>query len=162
MKRFAACVVAFLFLAPFALAQEPQQAAKEMPAAMLALVVTDSRGNHVRSLSKDDFHISIGGVPVGFETFAERGAGGAPAGEIRRIAVLFDGSTLSPGARRRFLRRSLWLLLPMWCAGGAYVGRDVVFCYARGLSFAAAATIGILIALAILSAANQIGRRSVR
>ena len=81
MKRFAACVVAFLFLAPFALAQEPQQAAKEMPAAMLALVVTDSRGNHVRSLSKDDFHISIGGVPVGFETFAERGAGGAPAGD---------------------------------------------------------------------------------
>lgn len=65
-------------------------------------------------------------------------------------------------ARRRFLRRSLWLLLPIWCAGGAYVGRDVVFCYARGLSFAAAATMGILMALVILSAANQIGRRSVR
>ena len=63
---------------------------------------------------------------------------------------------------RRFLRRSLWLLLPIWCAGGAYVGRNVLGCYARGLSFAAAVMIGVLLALAVLTAANQIGRRSVR
>lgn len=63
---------------------------------------------------------------------------------------------------RTWLRRSLWLLLPIWCAGGAYVGRNVLACYARGLSFAAATMIGILLALAILTAANQIGRRSVR
>lgn len=114
MKRFAACIVAVLSVAPIAFAQEPLPAPKESPAAMLALVVTDSNGNHVPSLSKDDVQLSIGGVPVDLEKFAERGAGGAPAGEMRRIAVLFDVVTLSTGARRQaadalhgFLARTL-------------------------------------------------------
>lgn len=75
---------------------------------------------------------------------------GRSAGPDRRVGL------------RRFLRRSLWLLLPIWCAGGAYAGRELLTCYARGVAYAAAAMIGILMALAILSAANQIGRRSVR
>ena len=79
--------------------------------------------------------------------------------------ALGRGRSVAPDRRaglRRFLRRSLWLLLPIWCAGGAYVGRDVLACYARGASFAVAVMIGLVMALAILSAANQIGRRSVR
>jgi VWFA-related protein len=101
MKRFAAFVLAVLSIAPFAFAQGPQPAQKEPPLAMLALVITDSKGNHVRSLSRDDVQVAIGGVPVDVRKFVERGAGGAPAGETRRIAVLFDVATLSAGARQQ-------------------------------------------------------------
>ena len=61
MKRFAACVLAAVFVSSIALAQQP---AKEGPAAMLSVVVTDARGNHVQSLTKDDFQLSLGGKPV--------------------------------------------------------------------------------------------------
>src|SRR5437773_3227664 len=91
MKRFAACVVA-LSVVPMVFAQEATttRAVKEPPAAMLSLVVTDSHGNHIPSLSKDDFQVSIGGTPLDLAKFSERGAAGAYAGEMRRIAVLFD------------------------------------------------------------------------
>ena len=101
MKRFAACVVAVLSIAPFAFAQGPQPAQKEGPLAMLALVVTDSKGNHIRSLSRDDIQVSIGGVPVDIRRLVERGAAGVPAGETRRVAVLFDVATLSAGTRQQ-------------------------------------------------------------
>ncbi|MEO8740407.1 MAG: hypothetical protein ABI537_11990 [Casimicrobiaceae bacterium] len=99
---------------------------------------------------------------------------GALAGTLTDIVLLAlvaaspalgRGRSVGPDRRvglRRFLRRSLWLLLPIWCVGGAYTGREFLTCYARGGAYAAVAMIGILIALAILSAANQIGRRSVR
>ncbi|MEA2236483.1 MAG: hypothetical protein QOC81_1207 [Thermoanaerobaculia bacterium] len=103
MKRFISLVVVVVLLSlpSIAIAQEPQPQRREGPAAMLALVVTDSKGRHVPSLSKDDVQLAIGGVPVDLVKFAERGVGGAPAGEMRRIAVLFDVSSLSMGARRQ-------------------------------------------------------------
>ncbi|HSY51540.1 MAG TPA: VWA domain-containing protein [Thermoanaerobaculia bacterium] len=114
MKRFAACVVAVLFAIPIASGQEAAPPAKEPPLAMLSLVVTDSRGNHIPALKQDDFQLSIGGTPVDVEKFSERGAAGVPAGEMRRIVILFDGTTLSGGARRQaaealhgFLTRAL-------------------------------------------------------
>src|SRR3954449_10235053 len=95
MKRFDALVaIVLLFVSSLAIAQEPRTQTSEMPAAMLALVVTDSKGAHVPSLSKDDVELSIGGVPVDVATFAERGASGAPAREVRRIAVLFEVGSL--------------------------------------------------------------------
>jgi VWFA-related protein len=113
MKRFAACVVAVLFAIPMASEQEAPPA-KEPPLAMLSLVVTDSRGNHIPSLKQDDFQLSIGGTSVDVEKFSERGAAGVPVAEMRRIVVLFDGTTLSGGARRQaaealhgFLTRAL-------------------------------------------------------
>src|SRR5437588_6772216 len=108
MKRLAASVVAFLSFVSIGFAQS----AKESPQAMLSLVVTDSRGNHIPSLARSDFQVSIGGTPVDVEKFSERGGGAA--GEMRRIAVFFDGTTLSPAARRQavdavhgFLARAL-------------------------------------------------------
>src|SRR5207237_374612 len=104
MKRLALLVVIVVLLASVsaALAQSPAPPIpKNAPAAMLSLVVTDSKGHHVPSLSKDDVQLSIGGVPVELAKFIERGAGGAPAGEMRRIAVLFDVASLSAGARRQ-------------------------------------------------------------
>src|SRR5438105_2037330 len=68
MKRLAASVVAFLSLVSIGVAQER---AKESPQAMLSLVVTDSRGNHIPSLAKSDFQVSIGGTPVDVEKFSE-------------------------------------------------------------------------------------------
>jgi VWFA-related protein len=114
MKRFDALVaIVLLFISSLALAQESPKPGGG-PAAMLALVVTDSRGAHVPSLSKGDVQLSIGGVPVELTTFAERGAGGSPAREVRRIAVLFEVSSLSMSARRQasealhgFLARTL-------------------------------------------------------
>jgi VWFA-related protein len=111
MKRFGVCVVAALSITSITLGQQP---AKEPPAAMLSVVVTDWHGNHVQSLTKDDFQLSVGGKPVDVAKFSERGAGGAYAGEMRRIAVLFDPTTISGGARRQvtqslhaFLARTL-------------------------------------------------------
>lgn len=107
MKRFVTCVIAVLSAVPIVLAQEavppptPVAAAKPQPLAMLALEVTDSRGNHIPSLAPADFQMTIGGTPVDVQKFTERGAGGAPAAEMRRIVVLFDGTTLSGNARRQ-------------------------------------------------------------
>jgi len=111
MKRFAACVVA-LSIVPIVFAQEAPR--REPPSAMLSLVVTDARGNHVTSLTKDDFEVSMGRTPITVSKFSERGVGGAYAGEMRRIAVLFDPATLSGSARKQatealhaFLARTL-------------------------------------------------------
>jgi len=100
MKRFAACIVVALSVTSIAFAQQP---AKEGPAAMLSVVVTDARGNHIQSLTKDDFQLSLGGAPVPVARFSERGAGGQYAGEMRRIAVLFDATSISAGARRQVI-----------------------------------------------------------
>lgn len=114
MKRLAACVVVFFSVVPILFAQETAPPSKEAPAAMLSVVVTDGRGNHIPSLTKEDFQVSIGGTPVDIARFSERGAGGAPTREMRRIVVLFDMTTLSLNARRqasdslhRFLARAL-------------------------------------------------------
>ena len=111
MKRSAACVFA-LSIVSTVFAQEPARAVKEPAAAMLSLVVTDSHGNHIPSLAKDDFQVSMGGRPLDVLRFSERG--GAYAGEMRRIAVLFDPTTLSAAGRRQstealhaFLARTL-------------------------------------------------------
>ena len=114
MKRLAACVVAFFSAVPILFAQETAPPSKEAPAAMLSVVVTDGRGNHIQSLTKEDFQVAIGGTPVDIAKFSERGAGGAPTREMRRIVVLFDMTTLSLNARHqaadslhRFLARAL-------------------------------------------------------
>src|SRR3954451_3977868 len=100
MKRFVACVVASFSVTSIAFAQQP---VKEAPTAMMSVVVTDSRGNHVQSLTKDDFQLTIGGKPLPVARFSERGVGGQYAGEMRRIAVLFDATTISAGARRQVI-----------------------------------------------------------
>lgn len=114
MKRLAACVVAFFSVVPILIAQETAPPSKEAPAAMLSVVVTDGRGNHIPSLTKEDFQIAIGGTPVDIARFSERGAGGAPTREMRRIVILFDMTTLSSSAQRqaadslhKFLARAL-------------------------------------------------------
>jgi VWFA-related protein len=103
MKRLAACVVVFFFLVPIAFAQDapPPPPKREAPVAVLSVVVTDARGNHIPSLTKDDFQVAIGGAPLTVAKFAERGAEGVPTGELRRIAIVFDTTTLSAGARRQ-------------------------------------------------------------
>ncbi|HEX7677979.1 MAG TPA: VWA domain-containing protein, partial [Thermoanaerobaculia bacterium] len=101
MKRLAACVVVFFSVVPIIFAQETAPPSKEAPAAMLSVVVTDSRGNHIPSLTKEDFQVAIGGTPLDIVRFSERGAGGAPTREMRRIVVLFDMTTLSGSALRQ-------------------------------------------------------------
>jgi VWFA-related protein len=114
MKRLAAYAVAVLSLVPVLIAQQAAAPAKDAQLAMLSLVVTDSRGNHVSSLTGADFQVMVGHTPVAVQKFSERGGAGTPAGEIRCIAVLFDATTLSGAARRQaaealhgFLARTL-------------------------------------------------------
>jgi hypothetical protein len=70
-----------------------------------------------------------------------------------------------PGALRKktrtVLRRSLWTLGAVWLVGGA---RALAFlaCYTTMLAFGCALTVAVLLLLAMLTAANQIGARSVR
>jgi len=111
MKRFVVCVVAALSVTSIAFAQPP---AKEAPTAMLSVVVTDAHGKHVSSLTKDDFQLALSGKPMAVSRFSERGAAGQYAGEMRRIVVLFDATTISATARRQvveslhgFLARTL-------------------------------------------------------
>ena len=100
MKRFAACVVVAFSVTSIAFAQQP---VKDAPTAMMSVVVTDFHGNHVQSLTKDDFQVTIGGKPIAGGAVFRARRGGQYSGEMRRIAVLFDATTISPGARRQVI-----------------------------------------------------------
>jgi hypothetical protein len=63
---------------------------------------------------------------------------------------------------RSKLQHSIWLLGLVWILGGIYAGRAFVSCYAATLAIASALTIGIVLLPAMVTAANQIGARSVR
>lgn len=62
---------------------------------------------------------------------------------------------------RAALRHSLWALAAVWLIG-AYHAFAYLPCYTTTLAFGGALTVAILILLAMLTAANQIGARSVR
>jgi len=62
---------------------------------------------------------------------------------------------------RFWLQRSLWALALVWLWGGFHA-RTFLFCYTVMLALGCAITTGIVILLALLTAANQIGARSVR
>jgi hypothetical protein len=62
---------------------------------------------------------------------------------------------------RMALRHSLWILALVWLAGACYAF-DFLPCYTTMLAFGGALTAAVLVLLAMLTAANQIGARSVR
>jgi hypothetical protein len=99
------------------------------------------------------------------------GSGTGLLADIVLLVLVAISPALGPGrlptpdrwdTLRWSLKYSLLLLLPIWCVGGAYAGPDFLVCYLGSLAAAAAAMIGVVLLLAMLSAANQIGRRSVR
>jgi len=63
---------------------------------------------------------------------------------------------------RTSLQHSLWLLAIAWMLGGIYAGRQFISCYSATLTIAAALTIGIVLLLVMLTAANQIAARGVQ
>jgi len=63
---------------------------------------------------------------------------------------------------RRTLRYLLWLVPTAWLAGAWWLGGAFMICYARGVAISATILFGTLLVIAIVTAANQIGRRSVR
>jgi hypothetical protein len=67
-----------------------------------------------------------------------------------------------PRWQRLLLQQSLWLLAIPWILGGLYAGRAFISCYVTMLAITSALTIGIVLLLAMMIAANQIGARSVR
>jgi hypothetical protein len=62
---------------------------------------------------------------------------------------------------RTTLRHSLWTLGLVWLGAG-YRAFAFVTCYTTALAFGCALTTAIVLLLAMLTAANQIGARSVR
>ncbi len=65
--------------------------------------------------------------------------------------------------RWRGVLRCLLVLMPAaWLWGAWRLGWTFMLCYARGLAFSATIMFGVLLLVATVSAANQIGRRSVR
>jgi hypothetical protein len=98
---------------------------------------------------------------------------GAAAGTFADVVILILIATapkLGPKRasglpKRRAPRRVLYGLLgipAIWIAGGLYVGRELFSCYASMLAIASALTIGVVLLLGMMTAANQIGARSVR
>jgi hypothetical protein len=86
------------------------------------------------------------------------------------VLVSLIASAPKLGKRRRHprwknlrtgLQRSLVLLPVIWVICG-YCGRAFLPCYTAALAYGSALTIGIVLLLAVLTAANQIGTRSVR
>jgi hypothetical protein len=63
---------------------------------------------------------------------------------------------------RRVLRCLLVLMPVAWLWGAYWLGWAFGLCYARGLAFSTTIMFGVLLLVATVSAANQIGRRSVR
>ena len=63
---------------------------------------------------------------------------------------------------RRTLRYLIWLVPVAWLVGAWWLGGAFMICYARGVAISATIVFGMLLAIGIVTAANQIGRRSVR
>jgi hypothetical protein len=64
---------------------------------------------------------------------------------------------------RRVLRHLLAaILVVVWIGGGLRVGAEHLSCYAPQAAIGAAILIGLVLMLTLLTAANQIGERSVR
>jgi hypothetical protein len=63
---------------------------------------------------------------------------------------------------RSALHYAAWLMPCAWLAGGWWLRGAYILCYGRGLAFSVSAVLGVLLAVTITAAANQIGRRSVR
>jgi hypothetical protein len=59
------------------------------------------------------------------------------------------------------LRHSLWVLALVWLCGGHHAYAFVT-CYTTALAFGCALTTAVVLLVAMLTAANQIGARSVR
>jgi hypothetical protein len=64
-------------------------------------------------------------------------------------------------ARTRIRNWPLWLVGVVWILGGCH-SRTFVTCYTASLAFGCALTVAVVVLLALLTAANQIGARSVR
>jgi len=82
--------VSLIAIAMLAQAQEPA-------AITLNVVATDSKGNHIRSLTGDDFEILSRGKTIEVSDVSER------ALTPRRIAVIFDVTSISLAARRTMI-----------------------------------------------------------
>jgi len=65
-------------------------------------------------------------------------------------------------AWRRALRYSVWLMLIAWICGASWIGGGFILCYARGIALSALIMLGVPLFIAIVTAANQVGRRSIR
>ena len=98
------------------------------------------------------------------------GLGSGLLADIVIVVLVAAAPALGPGRTKacdrwsglRFgLRGSLGALLLIWCGGG-YFARPFLVCYADDLAYATAAMFGPVLLLAMVTAANQIGRRSVQ
>ena len=63
---------------------------------------------------------------------------------------------------RRALHYLPWIGPIAWLCGGVWLRGAFVLCYARELAISATIVLGVPLIVAIVTAANQIGRRGVR
>lgn len=63
---------------------------------------------------------------------------------------------------RRLFRYLIWLMPVAWLVGAGWLRGTFIVCYARGVAISATIVLGMLLFVAIVTAANQIGRRSIR
>jgi hypothetical protein len=79
-----------------------------------------------------------------------------------RYGLQRSQQSLQRGAVQRALRGVVWVVLVVWAICAQYVGREFFFCYATWLAIGTVAVTAPAFVLLMLTAANKVGRRSVR
>jgi VWFA-related protein len=97
-RMLARVTVALLFVAALAQAQVTETI--EVTVTNVDVVVTDSRGNPVHGLTKDDFEVLQNGQRREITNLTELSKGTASEPAPRRLLVVFDNSTLTMPRRR--------------------------------------------------------------
>ena len=99
------------------------------------------------------------------------GAAGATLAGVALLLRILLAPELGPSRQgtedsldkwRRRLHRVGWLVPIAWLAGGVSLDGAFPICYARGVAISAVIVFGVLLAVTIVTAANQVARRSVR
>jgi hypothetical protein len=79
-----------------------------------------------------------------------------------RYGVTRSGPSPRRALVQLILRWLVWLVVVAWLIGAFHVGRKFFFCYATWLAIGAAAVTAPAVVLLMLTAANRIGKWSVR
>ncbi len=97
-------LVTALLTLPLA-AQTPMKEVIDVSVTNVEIIATDSKGNHVRGLTRDDFELYENGTLQPITNLFEASAGAAPdaAAVPRRLVVYFDDSTLLPNNRKQLI-----------------------------------------------------------
>jgi VWFA-related protein len=104
-KKFSGVLALAILLAPSMAAQTPMKEVIDVRVTNVEVIATDSKGNHVPGLTRDDFELYENGKLQPITNLFEANAGASTDATRkttlpRRIVIYFDDSTLLPNNRK--------------------------------------------------------------